>query len=223
MMRFFDIETGPLPIEQIEAMIPEFNPADVKVGNIKDPAKIAEKIEEARAGHRQGFIDRAALSPLTGRVLAIGITTEEGQIECLAEEPHGSDQTIDDEAALLDAFWSEIGPPPGKVVRWAGFNIFGFDLPFLVKRSWILGVPVPPIRRGRYWADWLIDLREVWQLGDRQAAGSLDAIARAFRVGEKNGDGAMFAELLATKPEEALAYLRNDIEMTRKVAAVMGF
>jgi len=213
MTRYFDIETGPLPLEQIEALIPEFNPADVKVGNIKDPDKIVAKIEEARAGHRQSFIDRAALSPITGQVLAIGYTTDEGAIECA---------TQGDEPALLESFWHMIEPPAGKVVRWAGFNIFGFDLPFLVKRSWMLGVEVPPIRRGRYWADWLIDLRELWQLGDRMAPGSLDVIAKAFGVGAKNGDGAMFAELLKSNPEQAIDYLRNDVDMTRRVARVMG-
>ncbi|MGK3946596.1 hypothetical protein ABK046_50585, partial [Streptomyces caeruleatus] len=65
----------------------EFDPEAVKLGNVKDPAKRADKIEEARAKHadalanfaatyaeakaqhRESFISKAALSPLTGRVL----------------------------------------------------------------------------------------------------------------------------------------------------------
>ena len=71
----FDIETGPLPENELLAMMPAFDPADVKSGNLKDPAKIAEKIAEAEANHRRDFIGRAALDPLTGRVVAIGVMT----------------------------------------------------------------------------------------------------------------------------------------------------
>ena len=37
----FDVETGPLAESELVAMMPEFDPAEVKCGNLKDPAKIA--------------------------------------------------------------------------------------------------------------------------------------------------------------------------------------
>jgi hypothetical protein len=40
-------------------------------------------------------------------------------------------------------------------------------------------------------------------------------------VGEKNGNGAHFAELLKTEPQAAIGYLRNDIRMTAGVAGVL--
>jgi hypothetical protein len=40
----FDIETGPLPLEQLEAALPPFDAAEVKTGNLKDPALIAAKL-----------------------------------------------------------------------------------------------------------------------------------------------------------------------------------
>lgn len=69
----FDIETGPLPETELAAMVPAFDPAEVKTGNLKDRDKVAAKIAEAEANHRREFIERAALDPLTGRVLAIGL------------------------------------------------------------------------------------------------------------------------------------------------------
>ncbi len=84
-------------------------------------------------------------------------------------------------------------------------------------------VPVPfGIRRGRYWGDQIVDLRECWQLGDRQARGSLDSIARHLGVGAKNGDGKAFAELWVTDRQQAEAYLRNDVALTVKVAQALG-
>src|SRR5262245_13453189 len=69
----FDVETGPLADSELSALLPPFDPAEVKTGNLKDPSKIAEKIAEAEANHRRDFFDKAALDPLTGRVVAIGM------------------------------------------------------------------------------------------------------------------------------------------------------
>ena len=65
---FFDIETGPLDRDTLASQLPPFDPAEVKVGNIKDPALIAAKIESARSNHEAQFFAKAALSPATGKV-----------------------------------------------------------------------------------------------------------------------------------------------------------
>jgi len=111
----------------------------------------------------------------------------------------------------------------GRLNCLIGFNIFGFDLPFLIRRSWKHRVAVPfGIRRGRYWGDQLLDLRDCWQLGDRQARGSLDSIARHLGVGAKNGDGKGFAALWQSDRKQAESYLRNDVELTALVADALG-
>ena len=229
----FDVETGPLAESELAAMMPAFDPAEVKVGNLKDPAKIAEKIAEAEANQRRDFFDKAALDPLTGRVVAIGVMTfdargeggpdftKDGEFEIISHE---------DEARTLREFWQVARGEMGRVNPMIGFNIFNFDLPFLFRRSWKLRVPIPfGLRRGRYWGDQLIDLREAWQLGDRQARGSLDSIAKHLGVGAKTGcephgppSGRAFAELWRSDRKRAEAYLRNDIALTAKIAQALG-
>jgi len=201
----FDIETGPLPDIILDALMPEFEAG----ANLKDPDKVAADI----AKKKLKFKEDAALSPLTGRVLAVGFLPDFGEPPLILCD--------DDEAVLLASVWNHFRTAGGsRRPSFVGFNIAGFDLPFLVKRSWILNVPVPPnVRQGRYWADWFIDLRETWQLGDRQSSGSLDAICRAMGLGEKNGSGAEFAKLWSEDRAKALAYLVNDLEMTSKLAA----
>jgi predicted PolB exonuclease-like 3'-5' exonuclease len=218
----FDLETGPLAESELSALLPPFDPAEVKTGNLKDPAKIAEKIAEAEANHRRDFIERAALDPLTGRVVAIGMMV-------FADGHHGfkggkfSIIGHDDEAQTLREFWELTRGEMGRNNPMVGFNIFGFDLPFLFRRSWKHRIAVPfGLRRGRYWGDQILDLRDAWQLGDRQARGSLDSIAKHLGVGAKNGDGKAFAELWQSDRKQAEAYLRNDIELTAKVADVLG-
>jgi len=129
----------------------------------------------------------------------------------------------EDEGQTLREFWGYAQAEMGRMNPMIGFNIFGFDLPFLFRRSWKLRVPIPfGIRRGRYWGDQMIDLRDAWQLGDRQARGSLDSIAKHLGVGAKNGDGKAFAELWRSDRAKAEAYLRNDLELTAKIAYALG-
>ena len=223
---YFDIETGPLPESELLPMLPPFDASEVRVGNLKDEAKIAAKIAEAELNHRRDFIDRAALDATTGRVIAIGLLTPHpGPLPSAEREKAGEVEIIgdDDEAATLREFWKRWKWEDGRPVEFVGFNVLQFDLPFLVRRSWKLRVPVPAgLRRGRYWGDGILDLRDVWQLGDRQARGSLDAIARHLGIGAKNGEGKEFAKLWQNDREKAIAYLKNDLELTARIAESLG-
>lgn len=219
-----DIETGPLAETELAALLPAFDPAEVKVGNLKDPAKIAEKIAEAEATQRREFFENAALDPLTGRVLAIGMLDAESREGLILGDnsvaPPGTDGM---ETEMLFQFWDRLRGEMCRLHAVVGFNIFAFDLPFLIRRSWKLGVPVPyGVRRGRYWCDHFVDLREYWQLGDRQARGSLETVARHLEAGTKNGDGKDFARLWWEDRAKAEDYLGNDVRLTAKVAQLMG-
>lgn len=205
----FDAETGPLPIEELQGRMPEFEaPA-----NYKDPAKIEAAIAEKRAQ----WLERAALSAVTGRVLAIGYLD-------------ANTVTIDDgkefyEREILQRFWrfAESAMPLGSDRPFVGWNIFGFDLPFIIRRSWANDVPVPEwVRRGRYWHDLFIDLMEVWALGQRDGFTSLDDAAVLTNAGRKTGRGADFAKLLDEDREKARQYLANDLLLTARVGQRMG-
>lgn len=203
---FFDIETGPAPIEHLREMMPEFSAP----GNFKDEAKIAANIEEQRAR----WIRDAALSPISGRIVAIGYANDDGKPVINASP---------DEESLIVDFFAAARTASAESGHMVGFNIFDFDLPFIVRRAWMLRIQPPAciMPSPRYWPSYLFtDIRAVWQLGDRQASGSLDAVGRALGVGRKNGNGARFAELMQGNEEEraqAMLYLANDIELTRAV------
>lgn len=201
----YDIETGPETDEVLALMEPEFTaPA-----NYKDTAKIAEKIEEQREAWRE----KAALCATTGRVLAIGMA-DEGGIRILSDE--------EDEAGMLREFWS-LARPDGGWRYLIGFNSNRFDIPFIVRRSYKLGVPVPKgVTNGRYLNPRFIDIMDAWKVGDYQASISLDRLAKHLGCGSKNGNGADFARLLVEDREAAMAYLENDIRMTLAVARKVG-
>ena len=147
-----------------------------------------------------------------GVVLAIGLLDDQGVGRIL----HG-----DDERKVLKSFWelADADSRKGKI-HWVGFNCLGFDLPFLFRRSLILGVPVPyglkPDKR--YWPPFFIDLMDMWKAGDWKATISLDRFCKAVGLEGKNGDGARFQELYETDQGKALEYLQNDLDITKALA-----
>jgi len=215
MQAVFDIETGPLPETELATLAPLFDPAEVKMGNLKDSAKISARLAEAEANQRREFLENAALDPLTGRVLAVGLLyPDSGEYVVIGH---------DDEAHLLQEFWGRCKWEMGRVNQLIGFNVTLFDLPFVFRRSWKHGLPIPfGFRRGRYWSDQVVDLRDVWQLGDRHARGSLASIAQHLGLGCKTDSGKSFAALWEADRSKAVAYLRNDLELTAKMAKALG-
>lgn len=200
---YFDIETGPRPEAELEELRPEFSAPK----NYKDPAKIAEYIAE----EGQEWARRAPLSAVTGRVLAIG-TRQDGENAILAT----GDETFD-----LMRFWEIVEKSARNGAVLAGFNIARFDIPFVIRRSWFLGVRVPPgVFAGRYLNHRVFhDLFEEWQCGDRSETISLRRLARFLGVGTKEEHGgALFAERWMTDRKAAIAYLENDLALTEAVA-----
>ena len=207
-MIVFDIETGPLPTAELEDRIPKFEaPA-----NYKDEAKIAAYITQKRLD----WIERAALDATTGKILAIGI------LDCREDGVEKISTLAGDEAEIIAAFSSIVMASGGSGWPLIGWNIFGFDLPFILRRSWILGVALPEwIRNGRYWDRCFIDAMDVWSCGNREQAVSLDLAAATLGVGRKSGSGAHFASLWNGDDMErahALQYLENDLRITKAVA-----
>lgn len=204
-MVIFDIETGPRPAAELESLCPQFEaPA-----NYKDPTKIAAFIEEKR----RDWLERGALSAVTGQVLAIGYLAN-GNFDAFA---------TGDEAEDIAGFWHLITSHGTILHQLVGFNCISFDVPFLVRRSWKLGVPVPPsLFRGRWINEAFIDLMDIWKCGNRDQSISLGDLARYLGVGEKNGEGKDFARLWAIDRAAALAYLENDLRLTAACAERLG-
>lgn len=201
----WDAETAPLSDSYLDLICPEFSAPS----NYKDEEKISQNIAEQKIKWKE----RAALSPLTGQVLCIGYKDLDGSL-----------QVIDgggDEKALLTQ-WCDL-VSLYKAETFVGFNTHLFDIPFLTKRCWRHGIK-PFMRPGvnmRHLENW-VDLRDVWQMGDRQAEGSLDAIAKFLGVGAKNGDGKDFHKLWQTDRDAAMLYLQNDLGLAHSIAEKLG-
>lgn len=226
----FDIETAPQDTDKLLALMPAFDPAEVKVGNLKDADKIAAKIADAEVKAKARFLSEAALEPSTGRLACITISALTAQGVDLGSVVNFADGSPDAEAHEIERFWQMVEQSlAGSYTLFVGHNILAFDLPFLINRSRILGLRIPrhiyTIKGGKvYMSERFIDTRTVWLLGRKPSEhpSSLDYVAKALGVGAKNGSGADFAQLMQTDREAAKAYAVNDVHITRLVAQRLG-
>lgn len=203
----FDIETGPRSRAELAQIVPTFEAPS----NWKDPEKIRAYVAEKEAE----WFQSAALSAVTGRVLAIGYLDA-------ATDELGYFAT-NDEASDLAAFWRLIAPDGFLRTRLVGFSSNRFDLPFLIRRSWHLRVPVPvELISGRWLPSQCLDVLDTWRCGNREDSVSLDRLAQFLGVGRKTGSGADFASQWTIDPSGALAYLANDLRLTRRCAEALG-
>jgi hypothetical protein len=105
--------------------------------NYKDPIKI----DAYKAEKQQELLSRCALDPDLARIVALG-TEQAGveQVQILS--------TTAEEADALNGFWNRIRPYPFP--RLIGYNVLGYDLLLMMRRSLYLGVKVPPLQVGKY-------------------------------------------------------------------------
>jgi DNA polymerase elongation subunit (family B) len=199
---YLDIETQSLTEAELRDIEPKFKAPSGWI----DPVKIERDVAEKKAKWYAG----GAKDPLTGRVCAVGYAEDDNAPSLII---------LPDEADLLRRTWALLSDRTGHLrCRVCGWNLAAFDLPFLTRRSWKLGVDVPAgLRAGRFWSNYVVDAMEVWSLGVKGDTASLDDAAKFFGLGGKLGSGADFAALLVADRPAAERYLRQDIELTRAV------
>jgi predicted PolB exonuclease-like 3'-5' exonuclease len=211
----FDIETGPLPEEEILANVP-FKPGKVKLGKRTGDA-VDAYLEQKQAEHKSNLLKKAALSALTGKVVAIGVKLGPQDKDCVL--------IIDnEETRMVGMFFEMVRIGLKEETQWIGFNITNFDLPFLLRRAWALGIKPPSgLINRRYLTNGFLDLADVWKATSRDAEHiSLDRLAQFLKLGAKNGHGEDFAKQLIENEQAAREYLTNDLAMTWRIAERLG-
>ena len=149
-------------------------------------------------------LETLSLDPLDekARIVAIGIQC--GNYVEVLMSPNEKD--------LLKKFWNL--PIFEGYFRIIGFNIFNFDLPYLLIRSFKYGIRMPDIK-GK-----TIDLRFVLSYGNKYKNGRLDDYTQLFmgEKGKKISNGSNVEELWkAQKFQELKEYCRYDIFLTNKI------
>jgi DNA polymerase elongation subunit (family B) len=205
----FDIETIPN-----SGMIDRLPAIEVKAGNLKDPAKIAEKEAAAKAEQ----IDKMALSPLYGRVCA-WVSQDDKVCNSLSYGCLHEDSDAEETRTIEAAFETLAG---NRVITYNGN---GFDLPFIYRRAVLLGIdtrqfgmPTLAEMTARYNNKHHVDLMQVWcGFGNFE---KLDNIAGVMLDDHKiEIDFRDFPEMIKTAEgrNKLLQYCAQDVILTKRL------
>ena len=185
-------------------MVSKLPEPEVKLGNLKDPAKINEKIVEAK----QKQIEGMALDPLYGKVCCVGMY--------FFTDPEGDDGRYEtliggEEADILKETAKMLTGHNGLIT----FNGKNFDIPFLLKRMAILNVPnklnIHQLTEPNY------DVMQMW--AGRNGYVSLNTLADIV-LGEKKEelDVRLISLYIANgKEDKVIEYCKRDVELTAKL------
>ena len=207
-----DIETVGVPWEEHDSYVREY---------LIKGMNEAEAEEEKRRG---------ALSPFTGRIVAIGVVNAETGRSCAMYEVPGQTEVVTrkdgdrtmisgSERQILEKFWDYLG----REDRFISFNGRQFDGPFLMIRSAIRGVtPKRDLVGNRYRFHPNCDLREVLNfngtLNWRQMRFNLDLACKSFGIVSSKAEGmdgrAVENLYRAGRYEDIATYCLEDVRAT---------
>ena len=169
-----------------------FREDDVKIGNLKDEAKIQEKIQAAKDSHLDTVKDSSKLSGTTAKICAASLciySSELGVETCtVLLDDHGEKKLIED---IFNSITDLVdGHNEVHIVTWNGSY---FDIPMLYQRALVNKIKIPEILPcmkflNTFHADKyevkLIDLGKIWNV-NKAAAGTTDKllqVAYAFGI-----------------------------------------
>ena len=229
MILYIDIETEPNPdmVEHVQgpvATLPSEAPGNYKKAEAINDWIVRE--DKKRAAEYQSRLGKMTLDIDFARITEIAYALESNpvQVAQVSEEKT--------ESQVLQEFWEAMAPMDQRLKTRSlhprcicGFNVLGYDIPIILRRSFMLGVsPSCVINMRRYSTSDVIDLMQLfyhWGQAPGPRYRGLKAICRMHGI--KNVlpdlDGSRMAEMDA---ETRRKYVSNDVEMTRVLAQRMA-
>ena len=216
MRLYWDIETSPKA----------GSPADY-IEKVKAPASYKKQesidkwIEQNAESASEEMHRKTSINPEDGSILCIAYAIDDKPVEVLTVKEAFNDLA---EAEVLVDFFNMIDTLNEPV--FIGHNLKGFDLPFVMKRSMILGYPPPrPLHEAwsRRYSDIVYDTMEKWsgwgkfigqtRLGEVLKIDHTDLMTGA-EVYDKIYDG---------KIDDVAEYCKGDVEFVRKIYRKMNW
>jgi hypothetical protein len=207
---YLDIETIP---SQSPDLLAKFR-AEVKPpATYKKPESIAEWMAENADKAAAEALAKTSFDPAYGHICSIGSAIGDGPVG--VHHAPG----VDNEASVIWAFFDSLPSKTHDALTFVGHYISGFDLRFILCRSVILGIPIPPQipRDVKPWAHGIFDTMTAWA-GARDTI-SQDNLARALGLeGKGDFDGSMVAAAwLDGEHDKIAAYCARDVETVRNI------
>lgn len=196
-MKYLIFDTETIPNQALPAdCAPQFDESEVKVGNIKDPAKIAAKMAEERAKFDQAKSKTMSIDPALCQLCTFASAvydSESGQVEpCVEYQLTDKDHHDDYQAAYLA--WQTINDAYTQRMPIVSFNGISFDLPVIWFRMMVQDIPANlqtyRTLTAKYTNKYHYDVMQILAGWDRQKWHKLDFYTHLFGVSGKTMSGA---------------------------------
>lgn len=212
MKYVIDIETIPQPLEERLYATP--TEETVKYGNTKDPEKRQKILDAAIDDWAEG--SDCALHAQFGRIAMIGLRVE-GE-DLIFEIGKNSPAH---EYDMIGTFFEAVGKFSTSDLM-IGHNIKRFDIPYIIRRSSILGIRHKTLGMMKAEVDaykppyWMRDTMLMWAAGDRQTYIKLEILAQALHipVNSQSCSGSLFYHYFENNRESCREYLKQDLRLT---------
>jgi predicted PolB exonuclease-like 3'-5' exonuclease len=172
-------------------------------------------VEDARDARIRSLRSKGTLHAESGEIVTIG-------------RKYNGDYRIPDgpEHEQLEEFWRAFTHHRNHGNILIGFNCHEFDMPWIVRRSLVHGVKIPAavIDKDRYWHSCIVDLMKKWGMGCYGGIHkpSLHRLSLSMGGEGKSQDGRLLYELWDTSRDEAIAYVKHDLDLTEFCARRFG-
>ncbi len=188
----------------------EYLEEPVAPSNYVKPDVIANYVAKAKAE----ALDKCALDIDLCRIVAIGYRSEGGEPDAMVD--CGG---LRDEKWMLQVFWGLIADR-----HLVGFNILGFDLPVLLRRSLYLGIETPGIQIDRFKHPQVTDVMQMLSFNGALKMRSLAFYCKRFGIDVPDTlTGADIAQAVKDGDWNGIEHhVRADVQKTAMLAAKLG-
>lgn len=197
----FNINTGVNPLAF--QFLPEFDPDEVKHGNTKDPVLRAQKTAIAASQHEQEFKKSGALNAITLEILCISYKYSDGDLVT----------DFGNEKEILVKFWDRVQKAYLSNMKIVGHNHKDFDFPRIIRRSWINRIAPFNVMNGRYFENYIVDIRDLWQLYNRYDSekSNLDILCKVFNLPIKKFQSKDFSKVWEKDRASAIEFSEQEV------------
>jgi uncharacterized protein YprB with RNaseH-like and TPR domain len=218
-LRYLVVDLETIPSSTLpEACLPKFDEASVLMGNLKDPFKQREKIQEARAKFETDLDKKLSTDPDLCQVCCFGYGDSNDQQAIIAQDEA-------EEFQMITEAWGLISKAYKNHVPIVTFNGQSFDLVILFRRAMLMDISVAPGMvdhlLARYNNRYHYDLMQMLGIrnpfsGQLQAKGLQYYLAR-FGLGSKTEgmDGSkVYPAFKEGRFSDIMNYCKEDVAMT---------
>lgn len=208
-----NIKTSDINNSQLKAICKKY---ELAVGGTKDALLDRIRLHQPAYDDLMDALDELAQETIDSELEKAPLDADLGQVVAIAWAAH-SDAVIDclidqPEKEIIEQFWRLFSQHSGRTV---GYNIIGFDLPFLMRRSMDLGIEIPMVPMlARYRVEPTTDLMMI--LYNWYGFKSLKFVAKRYGLDDPlpEREGSQVKDMTV---EELEAYAKNGVDLVQQL------